>query len=50
MGNQELQRTLDSMQNVRQELSTSNEKALAFLIEAGILSQDGEPIHPDALA
>ena len=48
MENQELKRTLQSMEDVRRELSTSNDKALAFLIEAGILSPDGEPMRPDA--
>lgn len=44
MSNKELKRTLQALTEVRQELAGSDEKALAFLIKAGILTPDGEPV------
>jgi hypothetical protein len=40
MGNQELKKSLESMENLRLELSTSREKTLEFLIRAGIVTAD----------
>jgi len=48
MGNQELQKTLESMESVRRDLSSSDDKVLAFLIEAGILDSNGDPARPSA--
>ena len=42
MSNEELARTLAAMKALREELTSSPEKALAFLVEAGILMPDGE--------
>jgi hypothetical protein len=46
MGNQELKRSLESMQHLQDELSGSKEKTLEFLVEAGILKADGELARP----
>jgi hypothetical protein len=42
MSEQELKKSLDAMSSLRQDLASSPEKALAFLVEIGIVTPDGE--------
>lgn len=44
MSDQEFQNTLVALESLRAELVSSPEKARAYLIEAGILSPDGEVV------
>ena len=46
MGNQELKEFLESIQNLQNEFSGSKEETLKFLVEAGILTADGEWVRP----
>lgn len=46
MSEQELRKSLEAMQNLRNDLTSSREKALAFLIEAGIVTASGELTKP----
>ena len=46
MSNEELARTLASMDKLREELVSSPEKARAFLVEAGIVTPDGKLTAP----
>ncbi|WP_161571079.1 hypothetical protein [Granulicella sibirica] len=42
MGNKDLKESLESMASLRKELSSSPEKTLAFLVEAGIVTPEGQ--------
>lgn len=42
MGTQDLKKSLESMEELRAELSHSNEETLAFLVEAGIVTAGGD--------
>jgi hypothetical protein len=46
MGNKDLKESLESMEDLRSDLSTSPEKTLAFLVEAGIVTPDGKLADP----
>jgi hypothetical protein len=46
VSNEELKKSLESMQHLREELSSSKEKTLDFLVEAGILTSAGELAEP----
>jgi hypothetical protein len=46
MGNDELKKSLESMQSLRKELSSSKEKTLEFLVEAGLVTPDGKLAAP----
>ena len=42
MSGQELEKSVEAMQTLRNDLTSSKEKALAFLVEAGIVTPAGE--------
>lgn len=42
MTNEDLRKTVESARKLTAELTTSKEKALAFLVECGINKPDGE--------
>jgi hypothetical protein len=42
MSGQELKKSVEAMQALRDDLTSSKEKALAFLVEAGIVTASGE--------
>ena len=42
MSGQELKKSVEAMQAHRDDLTSSKEKALAFLVEAGIVTPTGE--------
>ena len=42
MSGQELKKSVEAMQTLRDDLTSSKEKALAFLVEAGIVTASGE--------
>ncbi len=42
MSNEELRRTVETVRRVTDDLTTSKEKALAFLVKCGINTPDGE--------
>ena len=42
MSGQELKKSVEAMQTLRNDLTSSKEKALAFLVEAGIVTASGE--------
>jgi hypothetical protein len=42
----ELKKSVEAMQNLRNDLTSSKDKALAFLIEAGIVTPSGELTKP----
>jgi hypothetical protein len=42
MSGQELKKSVEAMQALRDDLTSSKEKALAFLVEAGIVTSSGE--------
>lgn len=46
MSEQELKKSVEAMQNLRNDLTSSKEKALAFLVEAGIVTTSGELTKP----
>jgi len=46
MSEQELKKSVEAMQNLRNDLTTSKEKALASLVEAGIVTTSGELTKP----
>ena len=46
MSEQELKKSVEAMQNLQDELTSSKEKALAFLVEAGIVNASGELTEP----
>jgi hypothetical protein len=46
MSGQELKKSVEAMQNLRNDLTSSKDKALAFLIEAGIVTPSGELTKP----
>lgn len=46
MSNEDLQRTLDALAALQKELTSSPAKALAFLVEVGIVTPDGELTEP----
>jgi hypothetical protein len=46
MSNEELKRTVEASRSVREELESSPEKALAFLVELGIATPSGELTEP----
>jgi hypothetical protein len=46
MSDQELKKTVDAMQNLCDDLTSSKEKALAFLVEAGFVTPNGELTEP----
>jgi hypothetical protein len=46
MSNEELKRSLAAMKELRDELVASPEKALAFLVEAGLVTPDGKLTAP----
>jgi hypothetical protein len=46
MSEQELKKSVEAMQNLRNDLTTSKEKALAFLVQAGIVTTSGELTKP----
>ena len=46
MSDQELKKTLDAMESLRKELTPSKEKALDFLVRAGIVTPTGELTPP----
>lgn len=42
MSNEELKRTLEALKSFRKELTSSKEKALAYLVDAGIVTPEGK--------
>jgi hypothetical protein len=46
MSEQELKKSVEAMQNLRNDLTSSKEKALAFLVEAGMVTTSGELAKP----
>jgi hypothetical protein len=46
MSEQDLKKSVEAMQNLRNDLISSKEKALAFLVEAGIVTTTGELAKP----
>ena len=46
MSEQELRKSVEAMQNLCNDLTSSREKALAFLVEAGIVTTSGELTKP----
>lgn len=46
MSEQELKKSVDAMQNLCKDLTSSREKALAFLVQAGIVTTSGELTKP----
>jgi hypothetical protein len=46
MSEQELKKSVEAMQNLRNDLTSSKEKALAFLVQAGIVTTSGELTKP----
>jgi predicted translin family RNA/ssDNA-binding protein len=46
MSEQELKKSVEAIQNLRNDLTSSKEKALAFLVEAGIVTPSGELTKP----
>lgn len=46
MSEQELRKSVEAMQNLCNHLTSSREKALAFLVEAGIVTTSGELTKP----
>ena len=46
MSEQELKKSVEVMQNLHNDLTSSKEKALAFLVEAGIVTTSGELAKP----
>jgi hypothetical protein len=46
MSNEDLQKTLDALAAAQKELTSSPAKALAFLVEHGFVTPDGELTEP----
>jgi hypothetical protein len=46
MSEQELKKSVEAMKNLRNDLTSSKEKALAFLVQAGIVNTSGELTKP----
>ncbi|MGH7189970.1 MAG: hypothetical protein ACRD3O_03065 [Terriglobia bacterium] len=46
MSEQELKKSVEAMKNLDNELASSKEKALAFLVEAGIVTVSGDLTQP----
>ncbi len=46
MSEQELKKSVEAMQNLQNELISSKERVLAFLVEAGIVDASGELTDP----
>jgi len=46
MSEEELKKSVEAMQNLGNDLTSSKEKALAFLVEAGIVTTSGELTKP----
>ncbi len=46
MSDAELEKSVDGMNDLEQELAASPEKALAFLVEAGIATVEGQLTEP----
>lgn len=46
MSEQELKKSVEAMQNLRNDLTSSKERALAFLVEAGFVTTSGELTKP----
>jgi len=42
MSEQELKKSVEAMQILRNDVTSSKEKALSFLVEAGIVTSSGE--------
>jgi hypothetical protein len=42
MSDEELKKTVDALNSLQKELTSSPAKALAFLVEAGFVTPDGE--------
>lgn len=46
MSDQDLKDSMDAMKSVREEYAATPEKALSFLVKAGIATQDGKLTKP----
>jgi hypothetical protein len=46
MSEQELKKSVEAMKNLQNDLTSSKEKALAFLVQAGIVNTSGELTKP----
>jgi len=46
MSDEDLQETIEAMKKLREEVTSSPEKALAFLVELGTHTPNGE-LHPN---
>jgi len=46
MREQELKKSVEAMQNLCNDLTSSKERALTFLVEAGIVTTSGELAKP----
>ncbi len=46
MNEQELKKSIEAVQNLQNELTTSQEKALNFLVKAGIVTTTGKLTDP----
>jgi hypothetical protein len=46
MSEQELKKSVEAMQNLQKDLTISKEKALDFLVRAGIVTLSGELTKP----
>jgi hypothetical protein len=46
MSEEELKKSVEAMQNLRNDLTCCKEKALAFLVQAGIVTTSGELTKP----
>jgi hypothetical protein len=46
MSDQDLKKTVDAMTSLEAELTSSPEKALAFLVKLGIVTPDGKLTEP----
>ncbi len=46
MSDQELKKSVAAMKSLRDDLTSSKDKALAFLVEAGIVTTSGELTRP----
>lgn len=46
MSDSELKKSVEAMEKLRKELTSSPEKALKFLVEAGIVTESGELTEP----
>ena len=46
MNEQELKKSVEAVQTLRDDVTSSKEKALEFLVEAGIVTTSGELTEP----